>query len=343
MFVALVFVLWYQQNSVDVVDDVNIASVRGFNDVLARREAALKVSATASRRASRLGNHYCIMQPVLSVRHRSGRPWTPEEAADHIALRAFMRTFVTTVTPSERKRFRFSIYYGHDSDDSVFGDDKLRSAFETRGREILDTAGFDRARTRLVFSPMYGLHGRINAIWNFLAKDAYYDGCDYFFMSNDDMVFFTKGWVSRSTDSLDGDGSDEQHARPCRYLGIVRFKDEWAPWATYTFHVSSRLHLDIFGGVYYPVPYYSAHNDYWIHNVYMGFDASKYRGEIRVRNRVEDVDYALAHEKDTKHVAPARYKYGKRGHVRELIRVGRARVSKWLAENEDTEFCLPTL
>ncbi len=164
-----------------------------------------------------------------------------------------------------------------------------------------------------------------------------------FFMSNDDMVFFTKGWVARATDSLAGIGSIAGHKRPCRYLGIVRFKDEWASWATFTFHVSTRLHLEIFGGTYYPVPYNSAHNDYWIHYVYRGVDASKYRGEIRVRNRVDDVDYALAHEKDTKHIAPARYKYDKLGNARKYILEGRARLAQWLAKNKGTDFCLPPL
>lgn len=288
-----------------------------------------------------MGNRFCILQPTLSVDR--GREWTVDEAQNHIALRAFMRTFGTTVEAGEKKKFKFSIYYGYDSTDPVFGRSHLRRAFEDKAHNMLRDAGFKHDDIRLVFSPMYGLHGRINAIWNFLAKDAYYDGCDYFFMSNDDMVFFTKGWVARATDSLAGIGSVAGHKRPCRYLGIVRFKDEWASWATFTFHVSTRLHMEIFGGVYYPVPYYSAHNDYWIHYVYGGFDASKYRGEVKVRNRVDDVDYALAHQKDTKHVAPPRYKYDKLGNARKYILEGRARLKSWLVQNKDTPYCLPPL
>lgn len=193
-----------------------------------------------------LGNSFCVLQPTLSAGKTS---WGESDARSHIALRAFMRTFATTVTEGERKTFKFSIYYGHDSDDAVFGSASLRAAFEDEAAKILSNAGFAPDGVKLVFTPLYGLHGRINAIWNVLAKDAYYDGCDYFFLSNDDMVFFTEGWVSRSRDSLSGIGSAKPHKRPCRYFGTVRFKDEWASWATFTFHVATRLHMEIFGGV----------------------------------------------------------------------------------------------
>lgn len=299
--------------------------------VRARLQAARNQTASTS-----LGTHFCVLQPTLSA---GKDKWHVEDARNHIALRAFLRTFATTVTAHERAAFKFSIYYGHDSDDPVFGTPELRAAFTEEARRILAEASFKEHDVNLIFTPLYGLHGRINAIWNVIAKDAYYDGCDYFFLSNDDMVFFTKGWVSRSRDSLNGIGSPVPHKRPCRNFGIVRFKDEWASWATFTFHVSTRLHLEIFGGVYYPVPYNSAHNDYWINFVYRQFDASKYRGEIRVRNRVDDVDYALAHEKDTMKVAPPRYQYDKRGNARRYIDEGRARVKAWLKRYGHTDRC----
>lgn len=299
--------------------------------VRARMNAARNESFSSS-----LGNKFCILQPTLSAGKST---WTSEDARSHIALRAFMRTFATTITEGERRDFNFSIYYGHDSDDPVFGSPSLRAAFKSQAQQILHNAGFAPDAVQLVFTPLYGLHGRINAIWNVLGKDAYYDGCDYFFLSNDDMVFFTDGWVSRSRDSLNGIGAPPGHKRPCKYFGIVRFKDEWASWATFTFHVSTRMHLEIFGGVYYPVPYNSAHNDYWINFVYKQFDASKYRGEIKVRNRVSDVDYALAHPKDTTKVAPPRYDYDKRGNARRYIDEGRARVRAWLDRYGHTERC----
>lgn len=304
-----------------------------------RMNLAVDQSTTNSTTYS-LGNHFCILQPTLS----SGKStWTDSDARNHIALRAFMRTFATTVTQEEKKSFQFSIYYGHDSDDPVFGEPKLQAAFSEEARSILRKQNFKDETVKFVFTPLYGLHGRINAIWNMLAKDAYYDGCDYFFLSNDDMVFFTPGWVSIAHHSLNGIGAPPGHKRPCRYFGIVRFKDEWANWATFTFHVSTRMHMEIFDGVYYPVPYNSAHNDYWINFVYSHFDASKFRGEVKVRNRVEDVEYALAHPKDKSKIAPPRYLYDKRGNARKYILQGRARTQAWLDKYKHTSRCPPPL
>lgn len=307
--------------------------------VRTRFEAARNMSITKQSPFT-LGNKFCILQPTLSAGREK---WTEDATRNHIALRAFLKTFATTVTESERRNFKFAIYYGHDSDDPVFGSPKLQGVFQSEARRILQHAGFAPDVVTLIFSPLYGLHGRINAIWNVLAKDAYYDGCDYFFMSNDDMVFFTKSWISSATDSLKGIGSKLGQKRPCRYFGIVRFKDEWASWATFTFHVSTRLHMEIFGGVYYPVPYNSAHNDYWINFVYKQFRASKYRSEVRVRNRVDDVAYALAHPKDSKKIAPARYEYDKLGDARKYINEGRKRVEAWLKENRHSARCLKPL
>lgn len=306
------------------------------DDLVRARLLAAQNNTIRTSKGSMLGNHFCILQPTLSAGRQH---WSKDDARRHIALRAFMRTFITTVTKNEQKEFKFSIYYGHDSDDPVFGTPSLRSAFEKEAKRMLSEAGFPENAVNLIFTPLYGLHSRINAIWNVLAKDAYYDGCDYFFLSNDDMVFFTKGWVSRSRDSLNGLGSPIGRKRPCRYFGIVRFKDMWASWATFTFHVSTRMHLEIFGGVYYPVPYNSAHNDYWINYVYRHFEASKYRGEIQVRNRVDDVDYALAHPTDTTKIAPPRYDYDKIGNARKYIDEGRARVDAWLARYKHTDRC----
>lgn len=318
-----------------------LEAARLFDDSEARaRNRAHAALNHVNQSTVKLGNHFCVLQPTISSGKSS---WAEKDARNHIALRAFMRTFATSVTKQEQQSFKFSIYYGHDSDDPVFGDLKLRTVFADEARTILKRNGFDDDVVKLVFTPLYGLHGRINAIWNVLAKDAYYDGCDYFFLSNDDMVFFTSGWVTASHQSLNGIGSPTGHKRPCRYFGIVRFKDEWANWATFTFHVSTRTHLEIFDGIYYPVPYNSAHNDYWINFVYRHFDASKFRGEVKVRNRVDDVDYALAHPKDKSKIAPPRYLYDKRGNARKYILEGRARVQAWLDKYKHTSRCPPPL
>lgn len=285
-----------------------------------------------------LGNRFCVLQPTLSAGRAS---WSPDDVADHIGLRAFMTTFLASLTPGELRDYRFSVYYGHDSDDPVFGSARLRAAHAAEVDRLIANASMPAGAVRLVYTPLYALHGRITAIWNVLAKDAYYDGCDYFFLSNDDMVIYTRGWVQRAVDSLNGIGSRGSAKRPCRYFGLVRFRDEWKSWATFTFHVSTRLHMEIFGGVYYPVPYLSAHNDDWIHRVYWAFSASKLRSEVRVRNRVSDVAAAMARKGKQINAAP-RYDYDVKVGIMKNAHAGQAVVKQWLKKHRgDERYCAP--
>lgn len=287
-----------------------------------------------------LGNQFCVLQPTLSAGRTS---WSPEDVAELIGLRAFMTTFLASLTPGELRDYRFAVYYGHDSDDPVFGSARLRAAHAAEVDRLVANASVPAGAVRLAYTPLYALHGRITAIWNVLAKDAYYDGCDYFFLSNDDMVIYTRGWVQRAVDSLNGIGSRGPSKRPCRHFGLVRFRDEWKSWATFTFHVGTRLHMEIFGGVYYPVPYLSAHNDDWIHRVYGAFNASKFRSEVRVRNRVSDVAAALA-RKGGQVDAPPRYDYDVKVGIMKNVHAGRAVVKQWLDKHRgDERFCAPPL
>lgn len=287
-----------------------------------------------------LGNQFCVLQPTLSAGRSS---WSPDDVAEHIGLRAFMTTFLASLTPGELRDYRFAVYYGHDSDDPVFGSARLRAAHAAEVDRLVANVSVPTGAVRLAYTPLYALHGRITAIWNVLAKDAYYDGCDYFFLSNDDMVIYTRGWVQRAVDSLNGIGSRGKSKRPCRYFGLVRFRDEWKSWATFTFHVGTRLHMEIFGGVYYPVPYLSAHNDDWIHRVYGAFNASKLRSEVRVRNRVSDVAAAMA-RKGGQVDAPPRYDYDVKVGIMKNVHAGRAVVKQWLDRHRgDERFCATPL
>ena len=148
-----------------------------------------------------------------------------------------------------------------------------------------------------------------------MAKDAYAEGCDYQLMSNDDMLIFTKGWAGHVVRAM--------NHMPCPNFGIVRFVDEWADWAKFTFHVSSRLHMEIFNGVYYPVPYKTTHNDYWIHYTYSGFNSSILLN-VHVRNRVKD---SLEPGE-----APPRYKYDSKDGIKEWVIAGRDHVVHWYRE-----------
>lgn len=262
-----------------------------------------------------LGRHMCIIQPVKSL----VKTWTVENVDTHVALRAFLPSFVQSIDPVTDRGISYTIFYGYDTSDPVFGDDAIREAFRSVARKLVDGLNVS-----IELNPVYGLEGRLTGIWNDLARSAYYKGCDYFFMSNDDMAIYTKGECNKTIRAAQlrfstitpsppiselsklpvrcnsqknkirsGWASLVMHSfktskyRRCRYLGLVRFKDRWAKWATFTFHVSTRLHMDIFDKIYYHVPYHNSHNDLWIHEVYRHF-GSNLNKDIKVRNRIHD-------------------------------------------------------
>lgn len=100
-----------------------------------------------------LGNMFCVMQPTLSA----GRDaWRKAYAMALVALRAFLRTFTDAVTEAKRASFRLTIYYGHDSDGTVFGDVRLRAS--GCGTQALRTIGRSYGSCRCT-----GWGGRVNA------------------------------------------------------------------------------------------------------------------------------------------------------------------------------------
>eukprot|EP00180_Rhodochaete_pulchella_P003774 Plantae.Rhodophyta-Rhodochaete_pulchella.ctg67898.p1 GENE.Plantae.Rhodophyta-Rhodochaete_pulchella.ctg67898~~Plantae.Rhodophyta-Rhodochaete_pulchella.ctg67898.p1 ORF type:complete len:355 (-),score=52.22 Plantae.Rhodophyta-Rhodochaete_pulchella.ctg67898:387-1451(-) len=250
----------------------------------------------------------CVLQPILT---RAGN-WTEDNLEEHIGYKAFLKSFAKSIDTAKDKDIRFWVYYGYDVTDEVFGKHRLREAFMKKARHVVE--GLD-VEFRLY--PLYGLHGRITAIWNMMAKDAYHEGCDYFFMSNDDMLIFTPGWARMVVTAF-------ERRKTCKNFGIVRFVDEWASWAKFTFHVSTRMHMEIFNGVYYPVPYMTTHNDYWIHHTYSYFKSSVLL-DIHVRNRVKD---SLEPGE-----APPRYQYDNKTSINDWVAAGRAHVSQWVKKH----------
>eukprot|EP00188_Purpureofilum_apyrenoidigerum_P006417 Plantae.Rhodophyta-Purpureofilum_apyrenoidigerum.ctg9987.p1 GENE.Plantae.Rhodophyta-Purpureofilum_apyrenoidigerum.ctg9987~~Plantae.Rhodophyta-Purpureofilum_apyrenoidigerum.ctg9987.p1 ORF type:complete len:419 (-),score=40.31 Plantae.Rhodophyta-Purpureofilum_apyrenoidigerum.ctg9987:270-1526(-) len=278
------------------LDDVFVAGPSKTESTIKSQQAQPSMQSADYSGASqpyRLGKHMCVIQPVKSPE----QPWTPNSTKDHVALKAFLASFVESVDPQRDQDVVFSIFYGYDAQDPVFGQPDLLASFHAHAKAMTSGIPVD-----FHFRPLFGLDGRLTGIWNDLARSAYHKGCDYFFMSNDDMALYTKGWASTVIDSFE----TSKHRR-CKYLGIVRFRDRWANWALFTFHVSSRLHMEIFDETYYRVPYYNSHNDLWIHYVYkhVGSNLNK---SLQVRNRVNDFRSLNSTEE-------ARYEYDKKGNT----------------------------
>jgi len=259
-----------------------------------------------------IGNRFCILQPVLSKRDQV---WNKTTVLEHTGLRLFLDSFLRSVDMRDRENLRFRLYYGHDADDLVFGNDELLRLYVCAAQTRANLA---KVALEMRFVPLFDLHGRITAIWNELAAVAYRDGCDFFFMSNDDMIIHTHGWASKSVDHL----THQRGSPRCKHFGIVRFKDDWAKWATFTFHVSTRMHMSVFKGVYYAIPFKTTHNDYWIYKIYNRWHADHYDGNIKVRNRAV-TDHSKA-------VAEPRYEYDSKEGIVDWIEDGSTRIEGWI-------------
>uniref|UniRef100_A0A7S1ESV9 Uncharacterized protein n=1 Tax=Timspurckia oligopyrenoides TaxID=708627 RepID=A0A7S1ESV9_9RHOD len=263
-------------------------------------------------------NKFCILQPVLSPSHIQ---WNSSTITQHSALHLFLTSFIQSYNNSTDSHLNFHMYYGHDADDSLFSNQSLVNLFITHAQTLTNT---NPMPIHFHFIPLYQLHSRITAIWNELAFQAYNDGCSYFFLSNDDMLIYTKGWTSQSVNEL----NRNRGTVLCQQFGIVRFKDEWADWAKFTFHVSTRFHMDIFDKVYYPIPFKTTHNDYWIYQVYRNWRGDYYESKIKMRNRVV--------ENGSKEVAEPRYEYDKKEGIHAWVNYGSERVEKWMKLNHKT-------
>lgn len=181
------------------------------------------------------------------------------------------------------------IYVGYDSDDLRWADNGWRA-------DAL--APFADLSIRRV--PIYAMGQRITAIWNWMARRCYDDGADYFVAANDDLLFQTP-WGDESVRMMSERG-----------LSLLAWHDDSFPGFP-TFHMSAREHLDVFGGVYYPLPFHGAHQDPWIYDVYRQYGRAELCDQIRVRNHVGG--------------STVRYEYGPQTGYRSLVTKGRHTVA----------------
>lgn len=156
----------------------------------------------------------------------------------------------------------------------------------------------------------------ITGIWNFIASEAYHaHKCDYFYPANDDLVLITAGWTARAVERL--------AACPLRpNFGVAAFTDIWL-YSSPTFHLTHRTHLDLFGGLYYPIPSEGAHQDSWAFSVYQEWGCGTKFSSVKVRNRVRNATTT----------AGGRYDYNSNAEAcdaLEWIAASRPSIAQWL-------------
>jgi hypothetical protein len=96
---------------------------------------------------------------------------------------------------TQDKEHEYVFYIGYDSDDRIFAD--------VTQQEMLNRYSLVFKNISFVFIKFDNIKkGHVTKMWNILFKNAYEDGCHYFYQCGDDIVFHTKGWVNDCINKL---------------------------------------------------------------------------------------------------------------------------------------------
>ena len=167
-----------------------------------------------------------------------------------------------------------TLYVGYDKGDALF--DRL----ETR-RVINETVRQLVPNMRCVFQKLVGLGNRVVHIWNEMARRAYDQGTDYFFLLGDDVVMQNRKWMHSMVERL-----RDNHLLP--NFGTVAFYDRHrfsTPGTLATFPVFHKLHLEIMGPEKAFDPFFvNQFADPWLYDIYQPFNSSGINADAQLFN-----------------------------------------------------------
>lgn len=157
-----------------------------------------------------------------------------------------LKTFLATCD----KEHEYILYIGYDKDDRIFSN--------TNEQKII--LAFPRAFKFLnvKFIEMNADKGHLTKMWNQLFRQAYDDGCDYFYQCGDDISFETKGWVNDCIKILEYNEG----------IGIAGPMNNNTQIITQGF--VSRLHMKIFNE-FFPESILNWGCDDWYNHVYQPY------------------------------------------------------------------------
>lgn len=184
------------------------------------------------------------------------RPWkTLEETA---LFSVFFPSFFTTYC----NKYKYTIYLVIDEDDRILQKKDVQE-------QIIRYVSVMR-HTTIQFLTANGIQkGWVTHMWNLAFKQAYVDGCDYFFQSGDDIEFRTHGWVTDSIRELDKHNGIGLSG-PLDYGRIQYGSNDARPGGSrfiQTQSFVSRKHMEIFG-FYFPDEIKNWFCDDWLTKVY---------------------------------------------------------------------------
>jgi hypothetical protein len=201
-----------------------------------------------------------------------GTKWKSLE--EMLLLTSFLPSLVRTVESG----FHFGVYLGYDADDPLLDSpeqvEKLRKLVES----IVGSASISLRSFRYEDS-------RNRNVWavNYITRECYLDGYDYFYRVNDDSAFEDL-WAHTLTARL----------RETNDFGVVGVYDKQNP-RIFTHSLVGRPHIEVFG-YYFPFEFGNYWSDDWITFVYMPPYVHK-AYDVAVKHHTHAERYKVEHER----------------------------------------------
>jgi hypothetical protein len=199
-----------------------------------------------------MDHHIGILIP--STTHK--RTWNKIEETALFSV--FFQSFFTTYC----RKYKYTIYLAVDDDDRMLSSPDIRDQL-VRYVSVMQNTSIKFISTESIPK------GWVTHMWNRAFKQAYDDGCNYFFQSGDDIIFKTQNWVTDSIEMLekhDGIGLTGpidigriKHGSIQSGIGGNRFIQ--------TQSFVSRKHMEIFG-FYFPEEIKNWFCDDWMTKIY---------------------------------------------------------------------------
>jgi hypothetical protein len=170
-----------------------------------------------------------------------GRDW--DKMTETYLYKLTIKTFLI----HQDKEHEYVFYLGVDDDDAIFNNPAEQKALINLKR-VFKNIDFR-------FIVLNEKKGYLTKMWNKLFREAYGDGCDYFYQCGDDIEFKTDGWVNDCIDVLI-QNHDVGLTGPINNNNYI---------LTQAF--VSRLHMEIFG-FFFPENIINWGCDDWYNHVY---------------------------------------------------------------------------
>lgn len=193
-----------------------------------------------------------------------GKDWTNVENT------FFYKFFLPSFLKTKSDKFEYIFYFGFDSDDKLFIEDKFLQSFI----KILQENGI-----KFLICFISGIKkGHLTKIWNLLFQKAYNDRCDYFYQCGDDIEFLTKNWDELCINEI-------QKHNEVGLCGPMDLRGaEFGDALRMSQSLVSRKHMEIFG-YFFPEEITNWFCDDWITYVYRKAEKIYFLKNVLITNR----------------------------------------------------------